>query len=127
LELAEPEGFVRVFIDEGVAVRDLLRLATARGIAGAYTRHVLAAFDGAAQPVSETKPASDVVSISSLLTSRELEILRLIAAGMRNQEIATQLFISTATVKRHIANIYNKLEATHRTDALKRASALNLL
>jgi ATP/maltotriose-dependent transcriptional regulator MalT len=70
---------------------------------------------------------SDTPGSAALLTSRELEILRLIAAGLRNQEIADQLFISPATVKRHIANVYNKLDARHRTEALKRAGALNLL
>jgi LuxR family transcriptional regulator, maltose regulon positive regulatory protein len=122
LELAAPEGFLRVFVDEGTPMRDLLRLATARGIAGAYTRHVLAGFEPAAQGAD---PAAG--GTSGLLTARELEVLRLIAAGMRNQEIASQLFISPATVKRHIANVYNKLDATHRTDALRRATALKLL
>jgi LuxR family maltose regulon positive regulatory protein len=61
------------------------------------------------------------------LTSRELEILRLIAAGMRNQEIADRLFISLHTVKRHIANAYAKLGVTHRTEAVMRANELKLL
>ena len=61
------------------------------------------------------------------LTTRELEILRLIAAGLRNQEIAAHLAISAATVKRHIANAYGKLGASHRVEALRRASELKLL
>jgi LuxR family maltose regulon positive regulatory protein len=122
LELAEPEGFVRLFVDEGTPMRDLLRQATARGIAGAYTRNVLNAFGGALEPAQPTDGGS-----SQLLTSREHEILRLLAAGMRNQEIAEQLFISPATVKRHIANVYNKLNASHRTEALRRAVDLKLL
>jgi ATP/maltotriose-dependent transcriptional regulator MalT len=61
------------------------------------------------------------------LTARELEILRLIAAGLRNQEIARQLFISQATVKRHIANAYLKLGVGHRTEALVRAKEMKLL
>jgi LuxR family maltose regulon positive regulatory protein len=61
------------------------------------------------------------------LTPRELAILRLIAVGLRNQEIAGELSISPATVKRHIANIYAKLGAGHRTEALVRANELNLL
>ncbi len=122
LELSEPEGYLRVFVDEGTPMRDLLRQATARGIAGAYTRRVLAAFEEGAE---SAKRHGDVAP--QLLTSREHEILRLIAAGMRNQEIAKQLFISPATVKRHIANVYNKLDARHRTEALNRAEALKLL
>jgi LuxR family maltose regulon positive regulatory protein len=61
------------------------------------------------------------------LTPREIEILRLIAAGLRNQEIADQLFISLLTVKRHVANAYGKLGAAHRTEAVARATALGLL
>ena len=71
-------------------------------------------------------PRSSDVLVTPL-TARELEILRLIAAGMRNQEIARQLFISPATVKRHIANAYQKLGAGHRTEALVRARDLKLL
>jgi LuxR family maltose regulon positive regulatory protein len=118
LEMAQAEGFVRLFVDEGLPMRDLLRRATARGVAGEYTRRILGFFEEAREPV---------VHSMGLLTSRELEILRLIAAGMRNQDIAKQLFISPATVKRHIANVYSKLDAGHRTEALKRAAALNLL
>jgi LuxR family maltose regulon positive regulatory protein len=61
------------------------------------------------------------------LTARELEILRHITAGMRNGEIADRLFISPATVKRHIANAYGKLGVTHRTAAVARARELKLL
>ena len=61
------------------------------------------------------------------LTGRELEILRLIATGLRNEEIADRLYISLATVKRHIANTYGKLGVTHRTEAVARARDLNLL
>jgi LuxR family maltose regulon positive regulatory protein len=100
-ELAEAEGFKRIFADEGALVMDLL-----------------------AQ--SRSRPAVTVLP-GGQLTSRELEILKLVAAGLRNQEIATKLFISPATVKRHIANVYNKLDARHRTEALKRAGALNLI
>jgi LuxR family maltose regulon positive regulatory protein len=127
LELAEPEGYVRVFVDEGVPMRNLLAQAMARGIADVHARRILAAFEPAAAPASSEARGSDTPGSAALLTSRELEILRLIAAGLRNQEIADQLFISPATVKRHIANVYNKLDARHRTEALKRAGALNLL
>jgi LuxR family maltose regulon positive regulatory protein len=61
------------------------------------------------------------------LSERELEILRLIADGLLNKEIAQQLIISQATVKRHVANIYGKLGVHHRTEAVARARELNLL
>jgi LuxR family maltose regulon positive regulatory protein len=133
LALAEPEGYVRVFVDEGEPMRDLLRHAAARGTGGSYTRHVLAHFDGAAESgaprprLATTVPEPTGERLLQALTARELEILRLIAVGLRNQEIADQLSISTATVKRHVANAYAKLGVSHRTEALVRAHALNLL
>jgi LuxR family maltose regulon positive regulatory protein len=125
LGLAEPEGYLRVFLDEGSRMRELLRHATARGLAGEYTRRVLAAFDAPKPPVAQ--PGDSAAGMLQPLTTREREILRLIAAGLRNQEIAEHLSISAATVKRHIANAYAKLGAGHRTEALVRAAELKLL
>lgn len=128
LTLAEPEAFLRVFVDEGLLMRDLLRTATARGLGGAYTRRVLAAFEAPAQPVPARSSTDDSAPAAAPpITARELEILRLIAAGLRNAEIAEELEISAATVKRHIANLYGKLGVEHRTEALVRAAALKLL
>jgi LuxR family maltose regulon positive regulatory protein len=126
LGMAEPEGYLRVFVDEGSRIRELLRHATARGVAGEYTRRVLSAFDERPQPVREATRTAGSGLVQSL-TTRELEILRLIAGGLRNQEIADHLGLSAATVKRHIANAYGKLGASHRTDALAKAKALKLL
>jgi LuxR family transcriptional regulator, maltose regulon positive regulatory protein len=126
LALAEPEGYVRIFVDEGQVMRTLLRHAAASGITSSYTRRLLSALDEPGHPA----PASVHTTASGLvepLTGRELEILRLVATGMRNQEIADHLVISLATVKRHIANAYGKLGATHRTEAIVRANELNLL
>ena len=87
---AEQEGYRRVFLDEGPRLRDLLRHAVARGVAGGYARQVLAAFD-APRPATPAASATGVPALVQPLTSRELEILRLIAAGLRNQEIADHL------------------------------------
>jgi LuxR family maltose regulon positive regulatory protein len=76
------------------------------------------------ETVSTQVAAAELVEA---LTAREVEILRLIAAGMRNQEIADHLFISLHTVKRHIANAYAKLGVTHRTEAVARANELKLV
>ncbi|HEV7666684.1 MAG TPA: helix-turn-helix transcriptional regulator [Chloroflexota bacterium] len=73
--------------------------------------------DERARPVS-TPAGFAVAGLAEPLTARELEILRLIVAGMRNQEIADQLVISLSTVKRHIANAYGKLGVDHRTQAI---------
>ena len=107
-------------------MRELLRHAITRGLAGEYTRRVLAAFD-APKPPAAAPAGATTAGLLQPLTTRELEILRLIAAGLRNQEIADHLAISAATVKRHIANAYAKLGASHRTEALVRAAELKLL
>ena len=126
LSLAAPESYARIFLDEGEAMRTLLRHAAASGIASSYVRRLLSAFDGPAQPASTPVRAAPA-GLAEPLTGREVEILRLIAAGMRNQEIAEQLFISLSTVKRHVANAYGKLGASHRTEAVARANELDLL
>ena len=124
LALAEPAGYVRIFVDEGDAMCGLLRYLTDRTTASPYTHRVLQAFD-LGHPAA---PATQwITGLVEPLTARETDVLRLIAAGLRNQEIADQLFISLPTVKRHVANAYGKLEVRHRTEAVARARALHLL
>ena len=107
-------------------MRNLLRHAAGGGVASTYSRRLLRAFDKPARPPS-TLTQAPATALAEPLTAREVEILRLIAAGMRNQEIADHIFLSRLTVKRHIANAYGKLGAGHRTEAIARANALNLL
>jgi LuxR family maltose regulon positive regulatory protein len=122
LVLAEPEGYVRLFVNEGEPMRGLLGQVAV----GDYGQQLLAGFGkGVNRPVVAA-PVEGAAYMESL-TPREIEVLRLIAAGMRNQEIADQLFISLATVKRHIANAYGKLGVSHRMEAVVRANELNLL
>ena len=123
LTLAEPEGYVRIFVDEGDAMRHLLRQAAGKGIAPGYSRDCCRH----STRRSTSRQDRSAAALAEPLTAREIEILRLIAAGMRNQEIADQLFISLATVKRHIANAYGKLGARHRVEAISRANDLGLL
>ena len=125
LILAEPEGYARIFIDEGEPMRGLLRRAVDRGGATAYARRLLSAFGVPAE--ANTAPVKATSELPEPLTAREIEVLRLIAAGMRNEEIADQLFISLATVKRHIANAYGKLGVSHRVKAISRAAELGLI
>jgi LuxR family maltose regulon positive regulatory protein len=122
LRLAEPEGYVRLFVDEGEAMRTLLRHAVAGGVNAAYAHRLLSAFGMEASPTART-----AAELAEPLTPREIEVLRLIAAGLRNEEIADQLFVGLSTVKRHIANAYGKLQVTHRTEAVARATELGLL
>ena len=103
-------------------MHDLLRHAAGAGISGAYTRRLLSAYPDRAPQPAVSAPAI-VAGLAEPLTARETEILRLVAAGMRNQEIADQLVISLATVKRHIANTYGKLGVTHRTEAVARLTS----
>ncbi len=135
LSLAEPEGFVRIFLDEGAPMARLLQAAQTRGIAPDYVETLLAAFakdegarmkdEGAVAPLH---PSSFIPQpLVEPLTARELEVLRLLADGASNGEIAQRLIVSLSTVKKHISNIFGKLEAQSRTQAIARARALNLL
>jgi LuxR family maltose regulon positive regulatory protein len=128
LTLAEPEGFIRIFVDEGPPMARLLYEAAARGIAPKYAQRLLAAF-----PVPEMEqegspdkqaPESDLIVP---LSERELEVLQLIAEGLTNPEIASRLFLSLHTVKTHTRNIYGKLGVRNRTQAVSRARALGIL
>ncbi len=128
LTLAEPEGFIRIFVDEGPPMARLLYEALARGIAPEYTRRLLAAFPmpepEQAGPPNKQAPESDLLEP---LSDRELEVLQLIAEGLTNPEIASRLFLSLHTVKTHARNIYGKLGAHNRTQAVARARALGIL
>jgi len=118
LELAEPEGFVRTFLDEGAPIAELLRSAVVHDRHASYALQLLKAFDESAateQPLPE--PLSD----------RELEVLRLVAAGYSNQAIANELFLAVSTVKKHINHVYAKLAVTSRTQAVARGRELGLV
>jgi ATP/maltotriose-dependent transcriptional regulator MalT len=128
LALAEPGGFIRSFVDEGAPMARLLREASSRGVRPEYVRRLLAAF-----PVDEAgraaSPATRVAGsrLAEPLSSRELEVLALIAKGLTNQEIATRLYLSLHTVKAHARNTYAKLDASSRTQAVAKGRALGLL
>ena len=138
LSLAEPEGYVRTFVDEGAPMTALLRrvlqaqkegrlAATLPNISPGYAGKLLAALIAGATPTTRTSPRATVGSLVEPLSERELEVLRLIASGASNRDIARKLFVSLATVKTHINNIYRKLEARTRTQAVARARELKLL
>ena len=141
LSIAEPGGYVRLFLDEGEPLVRLLRLAAARGIAPAYVRRLLAAWDGepgngmpasAAPEEAAARPPTPSVSrppspLVEPLTEREGEVLGLLATHLNSTEIAEQLCISTHTARYHIKNIYGKLGVHRRTEAVERARELGLL
>ncbi len=125
LSLAEPEGYVRTFIDHGPALQSLLRQAARTSSAKDYIHRLLDAFPSPASDTSGAVPPEP--SRSEHLNQREQEILRLIAAGLSNPEIAGRLCLSLNTIKWHTRNLYGKLGVTGRAGAVNRARDLNLL
>jgi len=128
LALAEPEGYVRVFVDEGLPLARLLRHAASRGIAPEYASKLLAAMDASA-PAStgEVLPPSRTQPLIDPLSERELEVLRLLVTHLSSSEIGHELFIAASTARSHIKSIYGKLHVHSRNDAVRRARELGLL
>ena len=117
LVLAEKEGYVRLFVDEGEPMVMLLRQAQARGITPTYTATLLLV-------CSAMPPASAAFPLVEPLTERELAVLRLLMRGLSNAEIARDLIIAVGTVKRHVNSIYGKLGVSSRAQAIARAQTL---
>jgi LuxR family maltose regulon positive regulatory protein len=131
LSLAEPEGYVRIFVDEGQPMAELLSaLSRQRSPADSlqiYVSKLLSAFE---LESSKLQLGGSPVRPSALiepLSERELEVLRLVAAGLSNREVAERLVVAVSTVKTHVNNIYRKLDVSTRTQAVARARELNLL
>ena len=127
LALAEPQGYVRMFLDEGASMRQLLREVSAREIMPDYANKLLTAFE-AEKRKGEDKP--DLLPGQPLiepLSQRELKILQLIAQGLSNREIGERLFLALDTIKGHNRKIFDKLQVQSRTEAIARARELGLL
>jgi LuxR family maltose regulon positive regulatory protein len=128
LTLAEPEGFIRIFADEGPPMAGLLYEALSSGIAPDYVRRLMAAFPVEEQGETELSESQDSQSdLIEPLSERELEVLRLIAEGLTNREIGERLFLSLNTIKAHTRNIYGKLDTHNRTQAVARARTLGIM
>jgi LuxR family transcriptional regulator, maltose regulon positive regulatory protein len=122
LRLAEPEGYVRLFADLGLPLVRLLQEARSREVMPDYVAKLLSACR-----TDVTTPVSGTAAMPELLSVREQEVLRLMAAGLTNREIAETLSISAETVKKHTGSIYGKLSVRGRTEAATRARDLELL
>jgi LuxR family maltose regulon positive regulatory protein len=122
LELAAPEGYVRIFLDEGPSMAALLRAATGQGIARNYARQLLT------RPSDwhdRTTPATQ--DLIEPLSERELEVIRLLATELDGPDIARKLVVSLNTMRTHTKNIYSKLGVNNRREAVRRAQELELL
>ncbi|RPI31179.1 MAG: helix-turn-helix transcriptional regulator, partial [Chloroflexota bacterium] len=145
LELAEPEGFISIFIEEGSSIEGALTTLIRQNRPGKvqleYVKSILAAFSAspasgelpgkrseASEPTGHSMASADEMTILvEPLSRRELDVLRLICEGCSNQEIAGRLVLSLHTVKKHTSNIFSKLDIKSRTQAIARARELKLL
>ncbi|MGN7760548.1 LuxR C-terminal-related transcriptional regulator [Paenibacillus sp. 22594] len=131
MTMAQPGGYIRAFVDEGLPVERLLREAQVGGELLDYRRRLLAAFEAENPQHSQLRSANQLPSTSQplieTLSGRELEILQLIAQGLSNREISERLFLALSTVKGYNRNIFDKLQVSRRTEAVARARRLGLL
>jgi LuxR family maltose regulon positive regulatory protein len=128
LSIGEPEGYIRIFVDEGSPMAHLLYEALLRKIAPDYVQRLLGAF-----PVEEpekadsSQPSGPDSELIEPLSEREIEVLQFIADGFTNPEISSRLYLSLNTVKAHTRNIYGKLGVNNRTQAVAKARALGII
>jgi len=130
LALAEPGGFIRIFVDEGAPMAQLLSEAAAHGIMPDYVVKLLAAFQDVTKDEGRTTELASVIRPSSLiepLSERELEVLRLLRTDLNGPEIARECMVSLTTIRTHTQNIYAKLGVNNRRAAVRRAEGLDLL
>ena len=123
LMLAEPGGFIRLFVDEGTSIAELLKESAVHGVMQDYISSLLTIFKIEHRKRSD-KPYQPLVEP---LSRRELEVLQLIARGLSNSEIGERLSLALDTVKGHNRNIFGKLQVKRRTEAVARARELDLL
>jgi LuxR family transcriptional regulator, maltose regulon positive regulatory protein len=125
LSLARTEGYVRSILDEGEPVGELLRTAIARGIEVTYAAQLLRVFQE--ESLQSPFQVMQAVGLVDPLSDREVEVLRFLVTDLSAPEIADELYISVSTVRSHIKQIYSKLEAHSRFEAVTKARELNLL
>ena len=135
LTLAEPEGYMRRFLDEGLAMAQLLREAARQGISPDYTGKLIAAFEAEQRSSVDMSPPPNRQVYSAPasqpliepLSQRELDLLRLLETELSGPEIAKELVVAVSTVRTHTKSIFSKLEVNDRRAAVKRAAELGLI
>jgi LuxR family transcriptional regulator, maltose regulon positive regulatory protein len=127
LRMGETGGFIRTFVDEGKLLKPLLQQALVQGVTPEYTAKLLNIIEVEELQRQALKGVISPLQMSGILSGRELEVIRLLAEGLTNRQIAERLIISLGTVKTHVHNISEKLNAKTRTQALARARELKLL
>jgi LuxR family maltose regulon positive regulatory protein len=126
-KLAEPGGFIRIFVDEGEPMAQLLLEAASHGVMPDYTSKLLAVFEAEKQKSDDKPDLPPAKLLIESLSQRELKILQLIAQGLSNREIGERLFLALDTIKGHNRKIFDKLQVQSRTEAIARAHELGLL
>ncbi len=137
LGLGESQEYIRSFVDEGTVIAELLsalyskcrrhRSSERQGISLSYLHNLLMAFGkDVPLPIWLVPPTSEVIQCASL-SEREQEVLKLVADGLSNQQIAQQLIVTVSTIKTHLNNIYSKLNVHTRLQAVNKAYAIGLL
>ena len=121
LKMAQPEGFIRTFVDRGEPMQALLERLKAQG--GDLKPYILALLDA----FGEVSQAPKAQSLVEPLSERELDVLQLLSEGLSNGEIAQRLVVSVGTIKTHVHRIIDKLGVRSRTQAVTQARQLNLL
>lgn len=124
--LAEPEGYVQVFAEEGDSIFPLLSHSDVIKTASGFVNKLLSRMAGQNEGVSSNRPQGCPV-LAETLTEREREILQLIAQGLSNHEICNRLFLAISTVKGYNQNLFSKLQVKNRTEAVARARELRLI
>lgn len=128
ISLAQPEGYQRIFLDQGWPIRELLERGSQRdSAAGEYVRALLKAFQQERVTKSMPLPPPQSSGMIDPLSARELQVLQLLADGLSNKEIASRLVVTPGTIKQHLKNICRKLDVHGRMQAVRRGRELKLL
>ena len=127
LELAEPQGYVRVFLDAGPGILPLLEQVASSRDHAAYAGHVLSAHTGSPEPSGHHRPRPLPAELVTMPSEREMQVLKLLASELSVPEIAEQLVVAPSTVRSHIKHLYQILGAHSRFEAVGRARELDLV